>query len=75
MFNRDNISHGVHDPMVCHDIDPYLIKVNVIVYTLQKFFPGHNLSQVTWTGMILHLIVVHAIGGVLAGGGGRYLSR
>ena len=39
----------------------------VTVQTKQNLFPGHNLSQVTFMGMILHIIVVHDSRVVTAG--------
>ena len=49
----------------------HIAKVKVTVYIMQKLFPDHYLSQVTWMGAILHTIVVHYRGlflGVGVGG-------
>ena len=64
MFVLDNISHNRIITLTMGQI----AKVKVTVYTLHFFCLTITFLRVTWMGMILHTIVVHDPGVVVAGG-------
>ena len=66
MFDLGIVSHNC----IMTLSQAHIAKVRVTVYIWHIFFflPDHYLSLVTWLGMILHAIVVHDQGVVVAGG-------
>ena len=49
---------NVHDPRVCHDLDPRLYRQGHCAHIPQNRCPGHNSSLPCWIWIIFHTIVV-----------------
>ena len=56
-----SMSQGVHDPRVCHDLDPrsYLPRSRSQCTNTGNSCPGHNSSLQSWIWIMFHTIVVH----------------